>query len=107
MSSPLSPEEIEALARRRASAKLGWYVHAVAFVLVNAALFAMSRYAFGTRPWSVYPLLGWGLGLVLHGVSVFLLGSGSGLRERMVQREREALQRAQAQEQDQQHQNRP
>ena len=33
----------------------------------------------------------WGLGLVLHGVSVFLLGSGSGLRERMVQREREAL----------------
>lgn len=96
MPSPLSPEEIEALARRRASAKLGWYVHAIAFVLVNTLLFAMSRYAFGTRPWSVYPLLGWGLGLVLHGVSVFLLGSGSGLRERMVQREREALQRAQA-----------
>ena len=44
---------------------------------------------------SVYPLLGWGLGLVLHGVSVFLLGTGSGLRERMVQREREALQRRQ------------
>lgn len=97
MQTPLSPEELDALARRRAGAKLGWYVHAIAFVLVNTLLFAMSRYAFGTRPWSVYPLLGWGLGLVLHGVSVFLLGSGSGLRERMVQREREALQRAQAQ----------
>lgn len=95
MSTPLSPEEIEALARRRVNAKLGWYIHAVAFVLVNLLLFAMSRYAFGTRPWSVYPLLGWGLGLVLHGVSVFLLGSGSGLRERMVEREREALRREQ------------
>lgn len=105
MTSPLSPEEIETLARRRASAKLGWYVHAAAFVLVNALLFAMSRYAFGTRPWSIYPLLGWGLGLMLHGVSVFLLGSGDGLRERMVQREREALQREQAQKQ--QDQNRP
>ena len=105
MTSPLSPEEIETLARRRASAKLGWYVHAAAFVLVNALLFAMSRYAFGTRPWSIYPLLGWGLGLVLHGVSVFLLGNGNGLRERMVQREREALQREQAQKQ--QDQNRP
>ena len=105
MTSPLSPEEIETLARRRASAKLGWYVHAAAFVLVNALLFAMSRYAFGTRPWSIYPLLGWGLGLVLHGVSVFLLGSGDGLRERIVQREREALQREQAQKQ--QDQNRP
>lgn len=91
----MTPEDIEQLARRRANAKLGWYVHALAFVLVNAVIFAMSRHAFGTRPWSVYPLLGWGLGLVLHGVSVFLLGSGSGLRERMVQREREALQRRQ------------
>lgn len=107
MPTPLSPEEIESLARRRASAKLGWYVHAMAFVLVNALLFAMSRYAFGTRPWSVYPLLGWGLGLALHGVSVFLLGNGSGLRERMVQREREALKRAQAQGQAPRDEDRP
>jgi hypothetical protein len=37
--------------------------------------------------------MGWGLGLALHGVSVFVLGNGSGLRENMVQRERERLQR--------------
>ncbi|MFY3383686.1 2TM domain-containing protein [Paracidovorax sp. MALMAid1276] len=98
MPSPLSPEEIDALARRRANAKLGWYVHAVVFVLVNTVLFALSGRGFGTRPWSVYPLLGWGLGLALHGVSVFLLGGGSGLRERMVQREREALLREQQQQ---------
>ncbi len=91
----LSPEEIERLAQRRAGAKLRWYTHLAVFVIVNLAIFAMSRYAFGTRPWSVYPLLGWGLGLVLHGISVFLLGAGGGLRERMVQREREALQRRQ------------
>jgi hypothetical protein len=91
----LSPEEIDALARKRAGAKLGWYAHATVYVLVNIVIFAMSRYAFGTRPWSVFPLLGWGLGLVLHGVSVFVLGSGSGLRERMVQRERERLLRQQ------------
>lgn len=100
MPQSFTPDEIEQLARKRAGAKLGWYVHAAAFVVVNLALFAMSRYAFGTRPWSVFPLLGWGLGLVLHGISVFVLGTGSGLRERMVQREREALQREQAQKHD-------
>lgn len=99
MPSPLSTEEIEALAQRRANAKLGWYVHAIVFVLVNALLFALSRHGFGTRPWSVYPLLGWGLGLTLHGVSVFLLGGGSSLRERIVQRERDALQREQVKKQ--------
>ena len=83
--------DIDTLARRRAGAKLGWYIHATVYLLVNAVVFAMSRYAFGERPWSVFPLLGWGLGLALHGVSVFVLGKGSGLRERMVQKERERL----------------
>jgi hypothetical protein len=93
MTQPLTPEEIDTLARKRAGAKLGWYVHATVYVLVNLLIFSMSRYAFGTRPWSVAPLLGWGVGLALHGLSVFVLGKGSGLRERMVEREREKLRR--------------
>jgi len=95
MTTPLTPEQIEKLARRRAGAKLGWYVHATVFVLVNLFVFSMSEYAFGTRAWSVKPLLGWGLGLCLHGISVWFLGAGGGLRERLVQRERERLQRQQ------------
>lgn len=91
----MTPDEIELLARRRAGAKLGWYVHASVFVLVNLFVFSMSQYAFGTRAWSVKPLLGWGLGLALHGISVCFLGSGGGLRERMVQKERERLLRQQ------------
>ncbi len=90
---PMTPEDIDQLARKRAGAKLGWYAHAAVFTLVNLMLWGMSRYGFGSRPWSVYPLLGWGLGLALHGISVFVLGTGSGLRERMVQKERERLQR--------------
>ena len=93
MAIPLSPEEIERVARRRAGAKLGWYVHVTVYVLVNLVVFSMSTYGFGSRPWSIFPLLGWGLGVALHGISVFVLGSGSGLRERLIQKERERLQR--------------
>ena len=93
LSRPLAPEELERLARKRAGAKLGWYAHAALYVLVNLFLFALSDQAFGHRRWSVMPLLGWGVGLALHGASVFLLGTGSGLRERMVRKERERLQR--------------
>ena len=88
---PLSTEELDRLARKRAGAKLGWYTHAAVYVAVNLYLYAMSQYAFGSRHWSVFPLLGWGLGLALHGVSVFVLGSGSGLRERLERKEREKL----------------
>ncbi len=95
MSTPLTPEEIDRLARKRAGAKLGWYTHATLYVLVNLFLYFMSANgeAMGRRPWSIYPAMGWGLGLALHGIAVFVLGTGSGLRERMVRRERESLQR--------------
>ena len=93
MQAPLSNEDIDRLARRRAGAKLGWYAHAAVYLIVNLFLFALSEFAMGQRRWSIYPMLGWGLGLVLHGVAVFLLGSGSGLRERMIEKERERLRR--------------
>ena len=94
---PLSPEEIDRLANKCAGAKLGWFIHAAAFTLANLVVFSMSKYGFGERSWSIIPFLGWGLGLALHGVSVWVLGPGGGLRERMVQKERERLQRTQNQ----------
>ena len=95
MPTPLSDEEIDRLARKRAGAKLGWYLHALVYLAVNLGMFLSSRYGFGTRPWSVFPLVGWGVGLALHGISVFLLGRGSAFRERLVERERERLRRDQ------------
>ena len=89
----LTPEEIDRLARRRAGAKLGWYMHAAVYLVVNAAIFAMSQYGWGNRHWTPFPLVGWGIGLVLLGVSVFVLGRGSSLRESLVRRERERLER--------------
>ena len=89
----LSPEEIERIAQKRAGAKLGWYVHAGVYVAVNLFIFLISRYGFGDRPWSVVPLLGWGLGLALHGIAVFMLSSDGAVREHLVQHERDRLQR--------------
>lgn len=91
MTLPASPEELERLARQRAGAKLGWVLHAGIYLLVNLFVLVISRHGFGDRPWSPWPLAGWGLGLALHGVSVFLLGAGSPLRQRLLRQERERL----------------
>ena len=91
----LTPEEIDRIAHKRAGAKLGWFTHATVYVLVNALMFIASSQGMGHRQWSVYPALGWGLGLVLHGLAVFVLGTGSSLREALVRKERERLQRQQ------------
>ena len=81
---------LEHLALRRARAKLGWGLHAGVFLAVNTGMVALSL-ATG-RHWAIYPLLGWGLGLAIHGLAVWLLAPGNNLMERLVARERAALQ---------------
>ena len=84
-----SDTRLEQLARKRAGAKLGWYIHASVYLLVNLLLVALS--VSSGRHWAVFPLLGWGMGLAVHGAVVFLLTGGAGLHERLVEQEREHL----------------
>lgn len=79
----------ERLARRRAGAKLGWLIHAVVYVLVNALLITLSLSS--GRGWAVFPLLGWGLGLAVHGFVVFVTTGGAGIYDRLVRAERDRL----------------
>lgn len=56
-------------AKRRVDAKKGFYVHAFFFVVLNAILLAAVGWNF------LWVTVFWGLGLVLHGASVFFSGS--------------------------------
>lgn len=85
-----SESELQQLARKRAGAKLGWYLHAVVYVLVNAMFALLSLRS--AQHWAHLPALGWGLGLVLHGAAVWLALPGSGLRARLEEQERRQLQ---------------
>ena len=53
----------------------GFYVHALAFVMVNIALLAINLLAGGVW-WFYWPLIGWGIGLGLHAFGVFGFGGG-------------------------------
>jgi hypothetical protein len=85
--SNLSPQ-LERTARRRAGLKMGWFIHAGVYVAVNLLLAVLS--AASGRNWAIFPALGWGLGLAIHGVVVFLV-AGGGLYESLVERERRQL----------------
>ena len=85
----LQNTDLDRLARKRAGAKMGWYIHALVYVCVNLMLAVLS--VFSGKHWAVFPALGWGLGLLIHGLVVFFVSGGAGLHERLVQRERERL----------------
>jgi hypothetical protein len=87
----MDQETLNRIARRRAGAKLGFYIHASVYVLVNLALYAINDRFTPSVAWSVWPLAGWGIGLAFHALGVFVSGTGSDLRERMVRAERRRL----------------
>ncbi|WP_066262039.1 2TM domain-containing protein [Hydrogenophaga flava] len=81
--------DIDRLARRRVGVRLGWLTHATVYLLVMGGLTAMALWQ-GRHP-PVAAAFGWGLGLAIHGLRVFVAGKGSALRERLVDAERQRL----------------
>jgi hypothetical protein len=74
-------EDMKRIARRRVSARIGLYIHATVYIVVNGFLALVQSQTTPGILWSLWPLAGWGVALAIHG-AVVLLGQ-SGLRERM------------------------
>ena len=82
----MNEQDLMQQARRRVRIKTGFYVHGLVYTLVNSALLVVNLLGGGPR-WHLAPLLGWGLGLAIHGGLTLLALRGDGLRERMLNRE--------------------
>ncbi|HSI52230.1 MAG TPA: 2TM domain-containing protein [Ideonella sp.] len=82
-----SPEDaLLRQARRRVRLKTGFLTHLLVYVLVNLGLFLLNA-SVGGPHWHQFPLLGWGIGLAIHGIVTFFSLSGDDWRQRMLDSE--------------------
>ena len=58
-------------AKKRVNRKKGFYKHLTSFVIVNTFLFCLNLVTSPGDWWFIFPLMGWGIGLTSHYVSVF------------------------------------
>jgi hypothetical protein len=49
----------------------GFKIHFAAYVLVNAILIAVNLIFTPTILWFIFPLLGWGVGILAHGWAIY------------------------------------
>ncbi|HET6568312.1 MAG TPA: 2TM domain-containing protein [Rhodothermales bacterium] len=64
-------EDLEREARKRVREFRDFYVHLATYVVVNLFLIALNLITSPEYLWALFPLLGWGIGLGSHAVSVF------------------------------------
>jgi fatty acid desaturase len=60
-------------AKRRVSVLKGFYIHLASYIGVMVLLFFID-FLTGGGWWFYWPLLGWGIGIVAHGLTVFGIG---------------------------------
>jgi hypothetical protein len=57
---------------KRVRAKRAFWLHLLVYILVNTLLVVVWAASTADYFWPVWPMLGWGIGLVAHAVTVFL-----------------------------------
>ncbi len=62
-------------AEKRVKARLGFFWHLAAYLVVNGFLFLIWLFTGLGYPWFIWPVLGWGIGLFFHFLNVFVFGT--------------------------------
>ena len=79
------------VAKKRTKAKFAFIFHLSVYVSISLFLiFINVETSFGYL-WCKWPMTGWGVGLLLHGIFVFFLADYSDLKNRMIEREAQKL----------------
>ena len=65
-------------AKAKVEALKGFYIHLIAYVVVNLILFAINMIVSPDSLWFFWPLTGWGVGFAIHALFVFGFGPGFG-----------------------------
>jgi hypothetical protein len=74
-------------AKRHVERKLGFYIHLTTYLVVNTGFVLFNMLMAPTKIWAIWPVLGWGIGLLFHGLAVFLHAPGAAWKERMIENE--------------------
>jgi cytochrome b561 len=95
MLKPMSEEQIYEQAKKRVEARKAFFIHLTVYIVVNIMLVLIWAFAAGGGyPWFIFPIVGWGIGLLFHGLRVFVFEQTSD--EAAIEKEAEKIRRQQS-----------
>lgn len=83
----LNDQEAYANAKERVEAKMGFYIHLAVYLIVNTFLVILNLTFTKEYFWAIWPIIGWGAGLIIHGFNTFVFTADSSLKKRLIEKE--------------------
>jgi hypothetical protein len=73
-------------AETKAKEKVEFRIHLITYIVINVLLMVINLTLTPGYIWFIWPLFGWGIGIILHTLRVYFSGEPS-LKERMIEKE--------------------
>jgi len=93
MPTKMPEEEIYREAKKRVEEKKSFRIHFIVYLCVNALLVIIWATTGAGFPWFVFPLGGWGIGILFHFLSVYVFSRETDKRE--IEKEAEKIRKRQ------------
>ena len=71
-------------AKKRVEEIKGFYFHLISYIVVNAVLVVINLLTSPEYLWFIWPIIGWGIGLLIHAFTVFGNVMGKAWEERKI-----------------------
>lgn len=86
----LHDRDLNRIAKHRVSLRMGFFLHLAIYTAANL-VFWLVNLATTRYRWHRWALLGWGVGVLFHGLAVFVFSEGAPIKRWMMTREMERL----------------
>lgn len=73
--------------KKKVEMLLSFYTHLAVYLAVITLLTILNLTVAGDYFWAMWPMIGWGSGVIVHGLFTFVFNSGSSLKERLIEKE--------------------
>jgi len=83
----MNDQEAYTKAKKRVEAKMGFYIHISVYLGVSILLTILNLFVTKGYFWAMWPMIGWGSGVMVHGLFTFVFTSKSGIKEEMIRKE--------------------
>ena len=74
-------------AKKKVETRMSFYTHLAVYLVVITMLTILNVTVAGDYFWAIWPMIGWGSGVIIHGLSTFVFDSQSSLKERLIAKE--------------------
>jgi len=83
----MNNQEARQRAKKKVEGKIGFHIHLTIYIVV-ITLLAIINYSSSTEYiWFKWPLIGWGIAVIIHALSIYKPLGKSTMKERMIEKE--------------------